>query len=764
MNLRRESPGASLLSLSFHRLKRHPRPPDSNLPRPSIFKPGRNVWRTEHARRVSFLIDADAFFRAFAEAAARAEKQILILGWDTDSRTEVPRPEGFDLEGLSKEERLRLGDFLIELLRQKPDLRVYVLSWDFAFIYLFEREILPGVKFSTLGADRVRFVLDREHPFGASHHQKVVVIDDAVAFSGGLDITQRRWDTPEHLGGDERRRDPGGQLYGPFHDVQICVDNDAARALGDLARERWWLATSEQLEAPTSVSHDPWPESARVDFKNTSVAIARTLPLGYRHDAEARGSRPVLEVERLFLDAIRFAERFIYIENQYFTSPQVAKALARRLSEEKAPEIILVLPRDQTGWIEESTMGLLRSEALRLIEAADHKKRFRCYHPIVPDLGHGYVKVHSKVMIVDDVFVRIGSANLNNRSMGLDTECDLAIEAGARDDIRDGIARLRRTLLGEHLGVEPDEFEARFLIKGSLLQTVESFRGRERSLVEIRPETPLWVSHFLPPGEWIDPHAPRGIRRWLTKRLTLNREALALLLITGVSLGLLILSALEEQGELPTHLKSLASAGHLLTRFVSWLRSLDAEKLALHIESFRHQIWAIPAILVGFVLGSLFFVPITAMILGVALTYPPAEALTLIMGGTMLAALAMYGVGRYWAWSKSRFLARPWIQELSRQLNTGGLLTVALVRLMPIAPFAAVSIVAGGLRISVRNYMLGSFLGLLPGCLIFTFVSREVLDSFSEGRWFKSVLVLLSWGVLVLLASWWWNRHRRRTT
>ena len=70
-------------------------------------------------------------------------------------------------------------------------------------------------------------------------HQKIVVVDDAVAFSGGLDLTTRRWDTRAHRLDDPGRVDLAGVPYAPFHDVQAIVDGKAAAALAELARVRW---------------------------------------------------------------------------------------------------------------------------------------------------------------------------------------------------------------------------------------------------------------------------------------------------------------------------------------------------------------------------------------------------------------------------------------------------------------------------------------------------------------------------------------------
>ena len=81
-------------------------------------------------------------------------------------------------------------------------------------------------------------------------------------------------------------------------------------------------------------------------------------------------------------------------------------------------------------------MGVLRSKLVERLRAADVEGRFNVYYPEMPGLAEGTcIDVHSKMMAVDDEWLRIGSANINNRSMGVDTECDLAIEAGGRAEI-----------------------------------------------------------------------------------------------------------------------------------------------------------------------------------------------------------------------------------------------------------------------------------------------------------------------------------------
>ena len=269
-----------------------------------MLRPGRNCWQLAPAGRVAVLIDAAAYFAAVAEAIARAERSVVILSWDVDSRTSL-------VGGRPDDPTCRLGGLLNAVLDERPELQIHVLNWDFAMLYAFEREALPLYRREWRAHRRLHFRFDANHPIGGCHHQKVVVVDDAVAFVGGLDICARRWDTPRHDAVDPRRMDVGGKPYAPFHDVQIAVDGPAAAALGMLARRRWERATGERL-APVVGAGDRWPGSVRPDFADVDVGIARTIPAGL-------DACEVREVETLFLDAIAAARRTIYVENQYFT-------------------------------------------------------------------------------------------------------------------------------------------------------------------------------------------------------------------------------------------------------------------------------------------------------------------------------------------------------------------------------------------------------------------------------------------------------------
>lgn len=504
---------------------------------PSPFVPGRNCWRTAAASRVAVLIDADAYYEAVAAAIARAQSSVLILSWDVDSRTTLAG-------GRSSR---RLGEVLHAALERKPRLDVHVLNWDFALLYVLERELFAAYRRDWYAHPRLHFRTDGTHPFGACHHQKVVVVDDAVAFSGGLDICSRRWDTSSHDPENARRVDLAGVPYPPFHDVQIAVDGDAARALGDLARERWRQATGEIL-APPAVRGDPWPRSVTPDFTDVEVAIARTIPA-------SEGTPAVREVEWLFRDAIRDARHWIYAENQYLTWPGVADELLARLAEADGPEVVIVVPREGCGWLEEQTMSMRRARVVEQLRAGDRHGRLRIVAPVVKgdiqrDLaGDVAVNVHSKVMIADDTFLRVGSANLSSRSMAVDTECDVAI-AGTDRQTRAGIATVRDRLLADHLGVSAAEVASAFAATGSLIATIARLHGGAHTLQPLPDREPGWLDGLPDEVHVFDPPEPIDAKRLLGEMLpatlpspprsfrVLATAAAALLAAVAVGVGL----------------------------------------------------------------------------------------------------------------------------------------------------------------------------------------------------------------------------------
>ncbi|MBP2299673.1 phospholipase D-like domain-containing protein [Azospirillum picis] len=483
----------------------------------AVLVPGRTCWRIERAGRMAVIIDAAAYFSLIKQAILGARHTVMLIGWDFDTRIKL-QPDD-PIPGVPDE----LGAFLSWIVRERPELTIYLLKWDLSVLKLAVRGGTPLALLEWMTSRRLRFHLDSAHPLGACHHQKIAIIDDALAFCGGIDMTTDRWDTPAHRDEDPRRIRPGGDPYGPFHDVTTAVDGDAARALGDLARERWRRATGEVL-VPPPPTEPHWPSDLSVDFRDIPVAIVRTDPMAA--DKEGGDGTGVREIEQLYLAAIASARRFIYLESQYFASERIASAIAARLREAEGPEVVVINPERTTGWIEEEAMGCARSLLLERVREADGHRRFRILAPVTEG-GQG-IYVHAKVLVVDDRFLRVGSSNINNRSLGLDTECDLAVEApeeGGDPAVRAAIRAVRTRLMAEHLGSTVEEVERLEEESGSILAMLDRLRRPSgRSLIPLEPKPLTDLEREMVETHLLDPDRPEPMAKMILRGATLFED------------------------------------------------------------------------------------------------------------------------------------------------------------------------------------------------------------------------------------------------
>lgn len=450
------------------------------------------AWRVAHADRIGFLIDAEDYYAAFADSVSRARNSVLILGWDVDSRIRLTR--GGDTSDVPSD----LASFLDTVLERRPELEIRILCWDFAAIYAMEREHLSKIKMDWMAHDRLHFSWDDNHPAGASLHEKIVVIDDRVAFIGGIDLGPRRWDTPDHRPDDDRRTSPTGDPYRPFHDLQAVVEGEIAEVLGEHARARWERAAGVRL-GPAEHAGDSWPTGVTVDIEDFDVAVVRTRP---EHGGDSAIAETVKFHERLF----NLARSRVYVENQFLTSEAICDALVGALEASDPPEVLLITAKENSGWLETAVMGGLRSRFCRRVREADRHRRLRIFYPEIDD--GVWPNVHSKLTIVDDRWAYLGSANLSNRSMGFDTECGIGIDGTDRDDVRAALRDLRIRLLAEHLDVEPADLRSKDDELG-MLGGVEVLCGDGRTLRELPCDESDEVTGVLEPvAKLADPERP----------------------------------------------------------------------------------------------------------------------------------------------------------------------------------------------------------------------------------------------------------------
>jgi phosphatidylserine/phosphatidylglycerophosphate/cardiolipin synthase-like enzyme/uncharacterized membrane protein YdjX (TVP38/TMEM64 family) len=686
-----------------------------------VLQEGKTCWRIAQAQRAAVLIDGATYYDALRAAMANAEHSIFIVGWDIDSRTPLVGSTGEAHDGGPRE----LGAFLTELVRERPALQIHLLLWDYSLIYALDREPLPAVSLDWMTPPEISVCLDDVLPLGASHHQKIVVIDDSLAFSGGLDLTIRRWDVPDHKVGDDRRCDPAGQQYRPFHDIQMMVDGEAAQALAELVRKRWRNAACEKPR-PLSPAGDRWPAHVEPDFTNIEIGIARTFP-AYDGDPEVR------EVEALFLEGIARAERTLYFENQFLTAHRVADALVRRLEENPALEVLIVAPNVHHSWLEERAMNTGRLYFMQRLEAAGVNDRVALLYPSLPsdDTGEG-VMVHAKFTVVDDWLLRVGSANLNNRSMGMDSECDLALEA-ASDDQRRGIVAIRDRLLGEHLGVKPDKVAAAIADSASFLDAVRGLSDGARSLKRIHlddvPDDELarYVEKLADPERPISP--PRFIGDMFGGR---HPEQPVSRVVKLSAMAFLLLCVI------------------VLWRYTPLSTMTDPNSLLQSLEALVRAFWMPILIPVIYVLGTLVAFPITALIAFTGMIFAPPVAAAYAIVGSLLGASATYLIGRLLGRGPLRSLMGRRVNRISRALARQGVLSVAALRMAPIAPFTFINMAAGASHIRFADFIMGTFVGMAPGIVIIALLGSQLAEVLRAPS--TMALGLLAIGLLVWLA------------
>ncbi|MFC3169471.1 phospholipase D-like domain-containing protein [Paracoccus fontiphilus] len=464
------------------------------------FKPGLNCWRIETADRLAVIVDGQAYFRALREALLKARRLVMMIGWDFDFEIEM-LPGESDADGMAPDGfPNRVGPFLDAVVDRRPGLDIYLLKWSGGAL-IAPGGILPALQVKLMSPDQIHLAFDGRHPIGACHHQKIVAIDDSLAFCGGIDVTDGRWDDRDHLDDNPLRCFKSGDCAQPWHDASTVMAGPAAAALSELARARWRHAHDAEVEEDFAPGSDIWPDSINPAFCDIPVAIARTAP--------PTADRPgIHEIEDLYLDAIAGARHSIYIESQYFCADSITRAVERRLAEPDGPDVVVINPHAAQGAIEDQAMHVTRSRMIRHLRARDPHGRFRILYPVT-ERGEP-IYVHAKIMIVDDVLLRVGSSNIDRRSMGFDTECDVAILA-PDDATRALIENFRDGLLAEHLGLDPAEVSAAIAREGGLVAGLDRLcqaGGRGLRPLPLRRETLL--GGILADTRFFDPRYRRS--------------------------------------------------------------------------------------------------------------------------------------------------------------------------------------------------------------------------------------------------------------
>jgi phosphatidylserine/phosphatidylglycerophosphate/cardiolipin synthase-like enzyme len=363
----------------------------------SALEPGGPLWASGEppprpGNEVEILVDGASFLPQLAGLLEQADSHVHIAGWYLSTELALER----------RERRTMVLDVLADLARR---VEVRVLLWAGAPLPLFRpsraevRELAGRLR--DVG---VEVALDaKERPLHC-HHEKAVVIDDRVATVGGIDLTSfcgDRFDTNEH---------PYRPALG-WHDAAAVVRGPVVADVADHFALRWRAVTGEPLPAPG-------PSQAAGAHE---VQLVQTIPERV-YAARPRGQFRILEA---YVRALASAERLVYLESQFLWSPEIADLLADKLRNPPSDDfrVVAVLPSHPQSGNDES-----RGQVGYLAEVDDGSGRFlACALYSRDGAAREPIYVHAKIAIVDDRWLTIGSANLNEHSLFNDTELNLVV-------------------------------------------------------------------------------------------------------------------------------------------------------------------------------------------------------------------------------------------------------------------------------------------------------------------------------------------------
>lgn len=676
-----------------------------------------------HGTKGRFYVDGEEYFSALYEAMIHARRSIYILGWDINSTFRL-LPEGKK----DNSHPVVLGKLLSKLARDKG-IEIKILAWDFSTFFVLERELLSKIKIGWENERNIEFRYDDNIPIFGSHHQKIVIVDEQLAFCGGLDLTRDRWDTCEHSPDNKFRVNASGNSYPPFHDVQVGVMGEAVEGFLKVFKDRWRKASGKVLSS--SGSSIPTTDfDMKPEFENATVAISRTLP-------QFKDSPGVTEVKQLYFDLIKNTRHFLYIENQYFTSDEVAQAISDSLKSEQGPNICIVLPQKNKGIFEKRVLSNKQNEIVRRLRADDRHHRLFIFYPEIPHLKSGdYLKVHSKVMISDDQWARIGSSNLTKRSMNLDTECDFTLEAD-RPETRKSILSFKSRLISEHSSIPQNEVYE-LLSANRHRELLQRIRNLENQTEIRRLKTFVTKDHGRLPStaaELIDLEIPLALDQFIDHQVIQKFE--------------------PRKRRFDRSFRRIFIAGFLLLLAFALWRSTPVSQIF-------SQVWVqntfvtldmvefslVYSILV-FTILSVAFVPLNLLILVMATVQESVSAIVCILGGSLLGAAVSYLAGRKFG---AAYIQQRWplqYRKLKKSLMNQRLLPVIIVRIVPVAPFNLVNILSGAMQVHFGKYIAGTLIGITPGTLALVYFQKSLLSVILSPNLEHFLAVILALAVLI---------------
>lgn len=614
------------------------------------------------------IVCGKSYFKRLKESFLGAKKSIYICGWSLNLKTIM------DANGTT------LEDVLFSL---PETVEIKILIWDYIIFYIPDRDPFMALHLAVKNKKNIQFERFDFHPVMSSMHAKMAIVDEETLFLGGIDIDLERRDGEYNLANDPERQEKGGQKYQPFRDYALKFQGDSAVFFTGLFKQLWKSQLAQRSEfVSETVSHE-----------DSNVFFTRTIP-------KFKDNPKDVSSFKMHSWLIANAKKYIYIENQYLTSDKIVDALVQRLSEVDGPEVVIVVSYGKMPIIEKVSMGALLTESVKALLKSDPHKRLKVYTLVSSGENVSeYVKVHSKCMLVDDYFLKIGSSNINNRSMEFDYELD-AVVMGA--EVAEYKRQIFSTLLthGEDCELEMDDsvirtFEAAKKRYGKLVEVKDILR-EESAIAEYKDYLPLDKSQMT----FFERMGQTFIQKSVLEKINLKMMGGAVLLVL-----ILVGAAVVDPEE----------AKSALDEVIVWLNISNG--LALMAVFFFGYL----------ILGSFFF-PLNAYIFLCGAYFGMFEAFGLAVGGALGSATLSYGVGAFF---KSEIEADSKIEkinQLRRLLKRNSLKTLIFLRMVPVAPFPLVNLVCGKLGVGFWKYFLGTALGVAPGSFVLIFLEQRLID------------------------------------
>ncbi len=415
--------------------------------------------------RVEVLVDGEQGWGRVADDLEQAKAEVQIATWMCRPNIELRRPKELALCEPKERGHLRLGELLER--RAEAGAKIRLLIWGMASTPIVDRWMR---RWYWRGRDNID-VLEQDHPsIIGSHHQKTITIDQRVGYCGGMNLKENDWDTTAHMSHDARRFPHGAgperrQLaaakvelppFAPRHDLMVRIEGPAVADLMDNFSDRWTKSVKARGKSWLTRLTD-WVRLKLGNTEYPEVSPAKALPGDCgEHWVQVVRTMPGGEdgILGAYVRAIRNARRYIYIENQYFRSPIIGEELRNAIAANPRLRLVVVVRPINGGnksFIDPS--GYWTAHTLKLIQEA--RPEFMLTEVITwgrdadERIGWHELDVHAKVMVVDDVWLTVGSANINDRGFKTEGEINaVVLDKGLATD-------LRRRLMAEHLQLDP---------------------------------------------------------------------------------------------------------------------------------------------------------------------------------------------------------------------------------------------------------------------------------------------------------------------